>query len=37
MRLDRVAQHVEVVAIVAVALVLLILYIVSRIWSLVHV
>jgi hypothetical protein len=36
MRLDRVAQHVEVIAIVSVGLVLLILYIVSRILSLAH-
>ncbi len=36
MRLDRVAQDIEVVAVVLVALVLLILYIVSRILSLAH-
>jgi hypothetical protein len=34
MRLDRVAQQVDVIAIVAVAVLLLVAYALSRIWAL---
>jgi len=36
MRLDRVAQHIEVVAIVAVTVLLFIAYIVTRLWEMAH-